>query len=144
MSVNDLPVLNAVLNGAATVFIVAALLAIRAGRKRLHGGLMSVALVISACFLTSYLIYHYQAGHVRFAGEGWTRPVYFTLLMSHVVLAAVNLPMILLTVIPVLRGRFDKHRRIARWTAPVWLYVSVTGVLVYLMCYQWFGPPLTP
>ena len=144
MTVTDLPALNAVLNSCATVLILAGLVAIKLRKLKLHSALMIAALGVSAVFLTSYLIYHYHVGHVRFAGQGAVRTVYFTILFTHLVLAIVNLPMIILTVIPALRQKFDKHRRMAKITAPVWLYVSVTGVIVYLMCYRWYGPPLLP
>jgi putative membrane protein len=144
MTIAELPALNAVLNSCATVLIVAGLTAIKLKKPKVHSAFMFAALGVSAAFLTSYLIYHYHVGHVRFAGEGTVRTVYFTLLISHVFLAVVNLPLIFMTVIPALRQRFDKHRRMAKITAPIWLYVSVTGVIVYLMCYRWFGPPLVP
>jgi putative membrane protein len=144
MTVADLPALNALLNSCATGLIIAGLVAIKLRRPKAHSAFMTGALAVSAAFLTSYLIYHYHVGHVRFAGEGTVRTVYFALLISHVFLAVVNLPLIFLTVIPALRERFDKHRRMAKITAPVWLYVSVTGVIVYLMCYRWYGPPLQP
>jgi uncharacterized membrane protein YozB (DUF420 family) len=142
MTVTELPAVNASLNAAATVFIVLGLIFIKAGRKKAHIVSMATALTISAAFLACYLYYHYHAGHVSFAGEGWIRPVYLVLLVSHIILAVVNLPMIIITVVPALRQKFDKHKRWARWTAPIWLYVSVTGVLVYLMCYVWWGPPI--
>lgn len=142
MTVTDLPAVNASLNAVATVLIVLGLIFIKSGRKTAHIASMIAALIVSAAFLGCYLYYHYHAGHVQFAGTGWIRPVYLTILISHIILAVVNLPMIFLTVIPALRSRFDKHKRWARWTAPVWLYVSVTGVLVYLMCYEWWGPPI--
>ena len=138
MEIADLPALNATLNSIATVLLVAGWIAIKTGRRAAHIAFMGLALLVSAAFLTSYLIYHYHVGSVPFQGKGGIRPVYFTLLISHIFLAVVNLPMIILTVVPALRQRFDKHRRLARWTLPVWLYVSVTGVLVYLMCHQWF------
>ena len=138
MTTTDLPHLNAVLNSVAAVLLVSGWGCIKAGKKSAHIAFMVLALVVSAGFLTSYLIYHYHAGHVAFGGKGWVRPVYFSLLLSHILLAVVNLPMVILTVIPAARQRFDKHKRLARWTLPVWLYVSVTGVLVYLMCYHWF------
>ena len=144
MTVSELPALNAFLNSCATVLIVCGLIAIKQRKPKVHTAFMFAALAVSAVFLTSYLIYHYHVGHVRFAGEGTVRVVYFTILISHLILAIANLPMIILTVIPALRQRFDKHRRLAKITAPVWLYVSVTGVIVYLMCYRWFGPPLMP
>ncbi len=142
MTVTDLPALNAALNSCATALIIAGLIAIKLRRPKLHTGFMVAALAVSAAFLASYLTYHYHVGHVRFAGQGTARTVYFTILISHLILAIVNLPMIIMTVIPALRQRYDKHRRLAKIAAPVWLYVSVTGVIVYLMCYRWYGPPL--
>lgn len=142
MTITDLPALNAVLNSCATVLVMAGLVAIKLRKPKLHTILMVAALAVSAAFLTSYLIYHYHVGHVRFAGEGMVRVVYFTILITHLILAIANLPMIILTVIPALRQRFDRHRKLAKITAPVWLYVSITGVIVYLMCYRWYGPPL--
>lgn len=138
MEVTDLPSLNATLNSMSTVLLVAGWVAIKTGKKQAHIGFMAAALVVSAAFLTSYLIYHYYVGSFPFRGKGWIRPVYFTILITHIFLAVVNLPMIIMTVVPALRRRFDRHKRMARWTLPVWLYVSVTGVLVYLMCYHWF------
>lgn len=143
MTVSELPAINAILNSCATIALLAGLIAVKTGRRRLHAALMVAALVFSATFLASYLYYHYHVGHVRFRGEGGIKTLYFSILFTHLVLAIANLPMIVLTVIPAARQRFDKHRRIARWTLPVWLYVSVTGVIVYLMCYKWFGPPLS-
>lgn len=139
MNVTDLVHVNATLNSIATVFLVAGYVMIRRQRKLAHGVCMSVALTASAAFLTCYLIYHYHVGHVAFESQGPVRTVYFTLLISHIILAVVNLPMIIMTVVPVFRRRFEKHRRIARWTLPIWLYVSVTGVIIYLMLYHWFG-----
>ena len=141
MTVTDLPALNAALNGIATVLLLSGWFAIRSGNKKAHIACMISALLVSAAFLTSYLVYHYSVGSVKFAHGGALRAVYLVILVPHIILAAVNVPMILLTVIPAARQRFDKHRRIARWTLPVWLYVSVTGVLVYLMLYVWFPGP---
>ena len=138
MLIEDLPSLNATLNSVATVLLVAGWICIKKNKVLAHVSLMVMALLVSAAFLTSYLIYHYYAGHVEFQGKGFIRPVYFTMLISHILLAVVNLPLIIMTVVPALRRRFDKHKRIARWTLPSWLYVSVTGVLVYLMCYHWY------
>lgn len=138
MNYTDLPALNALLNSIATILLVAGWICIKTGRRDAHIGFMVSALAVSAAFLTSYLIYHYHVGSVPFQGTGGIRYVYFTILITHIILAIVNLPMIILTVIPAFRKRFDKHQRIARWTLPVWLYVSVTGVIVYLMCYIWF------
>ncbi len=138
MHINDLPALNATLNTIATLLLICGWISIKLKRKATHIAFMVAALLVSAAFLTSYLIYHYKAGHVEFNGTGWSRKVYFPLLISHVILAVLILPMVIMTVIPAFRQRFDKHKRIARWTLPIWLYVSVTGVLVYLMCYIWF------
>ena len=142
MDYTDLPLVNATLNGTATVLLVLGFILIKAGQKKAHGLVMSVALLVSAAFLACYLTYHYHVGHVQFAGQGGVRTFYFTLLITHIILAVVNLPMIIMTVIPAYRERFDKHKRMAKWTLPIWLYVSVTGVIVYLMCYVWYGPPL--
>lgn len=142
MSFEDLAPVNASLNAAATVALLLGLFFIKTGRIRAHIITMVTALAISAVFLTCYLIYHYHVGSVKFAGQGIVRPVYFTLLISHIILAVVNLPLIFLTVVPALQQRFDKHRRWAKITFPSWLYVSVTGVIVYLMCYHWWGPPI--
>ena len=98
---------------------------------------MVSAFVISTLFLVSYLTYHYHAGSKPFPGEGWTRPLYFAILISHVILATVTLPLSIVTLARGIRGRFEKHRSIARWALPIWLYVSVTGVVVYLMLYRW-------
>jgi uncharacterized membrane protein YozB (DUF420 family) len=142
MTVTELPALNAILNSYATVLIIAGLTAIKLKKPKMHSAFMFAALGVSVAFLTSYLIYHYHVGHVGFAGQGTVRTVYFTILITHLILAIVNLPMIILTVVPALRQRFDKHRKLAKFTAPIWLYVSITGVIVYLMCYRWYGPPL--
>jgi len=142
MTVNDLPFINSCLNATATVLLLLGYFFIKAGNKKAHGVTMGLALLVSAVFLACYLYYHYHVGHVKFAGVGGIRTFYYGLLISHIILAVVNLPMIIMTVVPVLQHRFDTHKRIARWTLPVWLYVSVTGVIVYLMCYVWFGPPI--
>lgn len=139
MQISDLPTLNATLNTVATVLLICGWTCIKFKRTAAHIAFMVLALLVSTAFLTSYLIYHYKAGHVGFNGTGWSRKVYFPLLISHVVLAIINLPMVIMTIIPAMRQRFDKHKRIARWTLPIWLYVSVTGVVVYLMCYIWFA-----
>lgn len=141
MTVQDLPPINAALNSLSTVFIILGWWFIRNDRKPQHIAMMISALVTSAAFLTCYLIYHFNVTAVtKFTAQGWIRPVYFTLLITHVILAIAVLPMIIMTVVPAIQQRFDKHRRIARWTMPVWLYVSVTGVLVYLFLYKWFPP----
>jgi uncharacterized membrane protein YozB (DUF420 family) len=104
-----------------------------------HRAVMITALISSSLFLTSYLYYHYHVGSVHFQGQGWSRPVYFAILISHTTLAVVIVPMIIITLSRALRQRFDRHRAIARWTFPLWMYVSVTGVIVYFMLYQWFA-----
>ncbi len=141
MSPSDLPLLNACLNGLTTCLLVAGFVLIKQGKREAHRNVMVAALVTSALFLTSYLIYHlgFQL-QTKFQAEGWIRSVYFLVLGSHVILAIVNLPMILATVFLAARGRFETHRRLARWTWPIWMYVSVTGVVVYLMLYVWFPP----
>ena len=136
MQIEDLPALNAALNGLASVFLVTAYLLIRCGRRELHKKFMLAALVTSALFLGSYVTYHYHAGSRPFPGQGVIRVVYFAILIPHVLLAATILPLALITTTRGLRSQFDRHVRIARWTLPLWLYVSVTGVVIYLMLYQ--------
>jgi uncharacterized membrane protein YozB (DUF420 family) len=138
MNIADLPALNATLNAAATVLLLSGWASIKMNKKSAHICFMILALLVSAAFLTFYLIYHFNAGHVPFHGTGFIKIFYLVMLFTHVVLAIANLPLIILTVIPAVQHRFDKHKRLARWTFPVWLYVSVTGVLVYLFCYVWF------
>ena len=128
---------DAGLNGLATVLIVTGLLAIKRGAILLHKRLMLTAAVVSALFLCSYVTYHLKVGRVEFAGQGFIRPVYFALLISHVVLAAVQVPLILRTIWLGLQDRRAQHRKWAKVTAPIWLYVSVTGVVVYLLLYHW-------
>jgi len=137
ISIDDLPTLNAALNGTSAVLLSLGYLFIRRKKVDLHKACMVSAFVTSTLFLVSYLFYHYHAGSKPFPGEGWTRPVYFAILISHVMLATTTLPLAIVTLARGLRGRFEKHRRIARWALPIWLYVSVTGVVVYLMLYHW-------
>jgi putative membrane protein len=132
--------LNATLNGTSAVLLAAGYSAIRSGKRETHKKLMISAFGVSCAFLVSYLIYHYRVGHVAFQGHGWIRPVYFTILISHTILAVVIVPLILITLRRAWLERFDRHRIIARWTLPLWLYVSVTGVIVYLMVYQLYLP----
>jgi len=134
----DLPTLNATLNALSAVFITAGYVLIRRGHRTLHKRCMLAALTTSAAFLVSYVIYHANVGSRPFPGVGVVRAIYFIILITHVILAAVILPLVLTTTIRGLRGEFDRHVRIARWTLPIWLYVSVTGVLVYLMLYQMY------
>jgi putative membrane protein len=136
MHVSDLPALNATLNGAAAVFLTAGYVCIRRRLVRLHRIAMLAAFAASALFLLSYVVYHAGAGSKPFPGIGPVRAVYFFILITHVVLAAVVLPLAIVTLARALRGSFDRHRRLARWTWPLWMYVSVTGVIIYLMLYR--------
>ena len=132
--------LNAILNGTSAVLLVCGYAAIRAGKMAVHKRFMISAFWVSTAFLISYLIYHYRVGHVAFQGQGWARPFYFVLLTSHTILAIVIVPMVLVTLRRAWMEKFDKHRLIARWTLPLWIYVSVTGVIVYWMLYQSYPP----
>ena len=136
MSVTDLPAVNATLNSISTVLLITGWVFIHRGERQKHKACMIAALITSGLFLTSYVIYHAQVGSVPFRGTGWIRTVYFSVLIPHVILAAAVVPPILITVSRGLSAKYDKHRRIAKWTLPIWLYVSVTGVIVYLMLYQ--------
>jgi uncharacterized membrane protein YozB (DUF420 family) len=140
MNVNDLPAVNATLNSLSTLLILAGWFMIRIERKLAHAACMIGAIITSAAFLACYLVYHFlKAGHVtHFTHPGWPKALYFFILGTHTPLAIVALPLIILTVIPAIRQRFEAHKQMARWTLPVWLYVSVTGVLVYFMLYVWF------
>lgn len=132
------PVIDATLNGTSAVLLVIGRGFIKRGRMAAHRAVMIAALTSSSLFLIFYLYYHWHVGDVHFHGHGWTRPVYFSILISHTILAAAIVPMVLITLSRALRERFDRHRAIARWTYPVWLYVSITGVIVYVMLYQLF------
>ena len=139
MSLSQLPAVNAILNAICSVLLVMALMFIKRGNRLAHSRCMIAALITSAIFLTSYLTYHFTVKAVtKFVEPQWFRPIYLTLLISHLILAIAILPLIGITLTRALRERFDKHRQIARWTWPLWMYVSVTGVIVYLMLYQWF------
>ncbi len=140
MQISDLPVMNATLNTVSTVFISAGWYLIRRGQWRWHMACMITALISSTLFLVGYVTYHANVGEKSSGYHGLIAWFYFPMLISHVLLAFVTLPLVIMTLIPVFRRRWDKHRRIAKWTMPIWLYVSVTGVLVYLMLYQWFPP----
>lgn len=142
MTVHDLPLVNATLNGVSTVFICAGLALIKSERKVAHTAAMTAALISSTAFLACYLTYHFlKAGHVtRFTHPGWPKALYFFILGTHTPLAVAVLPFIFMAVLRALQARYDSHRRWAKWAAPIWLYVSVTGVLVYLMLYVWFPP----
>jgi uncharacterized membrane protein YozB (DUF420 family) len=136
VTVTDLPALNATLNATSAVLISIGWFLIKRGRRAAHKNVMIAACITSTLFLTSYLIYHAQVGSVRFTRTGAIRTVYLSILLTHTVLAAVIVPLVLVTLSRALRGNFDRHRRIARWTMPIWLYVSVTGVVVYVMLYR--------
>ena len=132
---------NATLNGTSAILLAAGYSAIRSGKIALHKKLMVSAFFVSCAFLVSYVIYHIRIHQViHFQGQGWIRPVYFTLLTSHTILSIVIVPMIIVTLRRAWLQRFDKHRVIARWTLPLWFYVSVTGVIVYFMVYQIYAP----
>lgn len=138
IGIRDLPLVNACLNGATTLFLLAGYRFVRRGKIPQHKTCMGIALGLSAAFLASYLTYHFNVGSIRFTAEGAVRTVYFAILVTHTLLAVAVVPLALVTVWRALRGRFVSHMRIARWTLPIWLYVAVTGVIVYLMLYQWY------
>jgi len=133
LDVSALPAFHATLNGTVAVLLVVGYRFIRRGTIEAHRACMVAAFALSSIFLISYVIYHSQAPATAFGGEGWIRPVYFFILISHVVLAPIVLPLALYSVVRAFREEFGKHRRVARWTFPVWLYVAVTGVAVFLM-----------
>jgi uncharacterized membrane protein YozB (DUF420 family) len=134
------PALNATLNGTSAVLLAAGYVAIRSGKVSVHKNFMISAFLVSCVFLVSYVIYHVRIHEViHFQGQGWIRPVYFTLLTSHTILAIVIVPLVLITLRRAWLQRFDKHQIIARWTLPLWFYVSVTGVIVYLLVYKFYA-----
>lgn len=132
----SLPTINACFNTLCTVFLVTGYVMIRQKRIPAHRACMLSALACSILFLAGYLTYHFQVGTTVYKGEGILRPIYFTILVTHTILAIVIVPMVLVTLIRALRERFDRHKAIARWTLPIWMYVSVTGVVVYIMLYR--------
>jgi uncharacterized membrane protein YozB (DUF420 family) len=132
------PVLNACLNGTSAVLLVTGHRMIKRGNMAAHRTLMMIAMITSCLFLISYVYYHSHVGSVPFQGRGWSRPVYFSILTSHTILAVTIVPLVLITLNRALRQRFDRHRAIARWTYPLWLYVSLTGVVIYFMLYRIF------
>ena len=136
MTVHDLPAVNATLNALSGVLLLIGYALIRTRRIELHRRCMLAAFATSAVFLVCYIVYHAQVGSVRFTRQGFVRPVYFTILVTHVILAAAVVPLAVVTLSRGLQARFPQHVRIARWTFPIWLYVSVTGVLVYVLLYQ--------
>ena len=133
--------LNATLNASSAVLLSTGYLMIRRGRVLAHKSCMGLAFLSSTAFLVSYLLYHARVGSVAFRGQGWIRPVYFTLLASHTILAAAIVPLAVITLSRALREQFDRHKRIARWTLPLWLYVSVTGVVIYFLLYHLYAAP---
>ena len=139
MTLQDLPALNATLNSLAAGLLVAAYVCIRRKLIRAHGWLMVSAVATSAAFLVSYLTYHFNVPGVTRFPDHWFRPIYLGILLTHTVLAAVILPLVIVTVVFAIRGKFERHRKVARWTWPLWMYVSVTGVLIYLLLYQGFA-----
>ena len=141
--ISYLPHVNAFLNATSAVFLIAGYRFIRAMRIDAHRKCQVTAFLTSTLFLISYLTYHYYHGESRFLGQGIVRPFYFTILITHVILAVVIVPLILITLYRASRGDYIRHKRIARWTLPLWLYVSVTGVIVYLMLYQLYPTPAT-
>lgn len=139
-SYHALAPLNSILNSVAAVLLIAGFVFIRMRWIRAHRACMLGAFTVSAAFFISYVIYHYHVGDVRFQGDGAIRPVYFTILISHIMLAVAIVPLALITLWRALRGNFARHRKIARWTWPIWMYVSITGVVVYVLCYLVYPP----
>ncbi len=142
MTVGSLPAVNAALNGTCTVLLLLGFFFIKRRKITPHRLCMIAAFCCSAVFLSLYLYFHAHAGVIRFSGQGWIRPVYFTILISHTTLAVVIVPLVLLTLSRALRERFDRHKAVARWTLPLWLYVSITGVIVYWLLYVAYTPIL--
>jgi len=142
VSLASLPAVNAGLNGACTIFLLLGFAFIKQRKIQAHRVCMITAFFCSAIFLILYLYFHFHAGIIRFGGQGWIRPVYFAILVTHTTLAIVIVPLVLITLSRALRERFDRHRAIARWTLPLWLYVSVTGVVVYWLLYIAYTPIL--
>lgn len=136
ISLTDLPAVNATLNAMSFILLTIGYYFIKNSNEKAHKTLMLSALSVSILFLVSYLTYHFNVGSVRYTKQGWVRPVYFTILSTHTILAIILVPMVTVTLIRALKERFDRHRRIAKWTLPVWMYVSITGVVVYMMLYQ--------
>jgi putative membrane protein len=138
VTLSDLPALNATLNSLSATFLLVGYVLIRQKRQTAHRNCMIGALVCSTLFLTFYLIYHYNAGRTVFKDPAWFRPIYLVLLLTHTVLAVVIVPMVIMTLSRALKRNYELHKRISRWTWPLWMYVSVTGVLIYLLLYQIF------
>jgi uncharacterized membrane protein YozB (DUF420 family) len=141
LSLTDLPAVNAVLNATSAVLLSTGYHFIRRRQVTAHKRCMVAAFGTSTLFLISYLIYHYQVGSIPFQGQGWVRPLYFTILISHTILAVTIVPLALITLYRAWKTQFVQHARVARWTLPIWLYVSITGVIIYVMLYQLFPHP---
>jgi len=141
MTINDLPAINASLNAVSTIFISAGWFWIRRDIWQRHVQCMLIALIASSGFLVGYIVYHLHAGEKSSGYTGLIAWIYFPILITHILLAFVTLPLVIVTLVPVFQRRWDRHRRLGRWTMPIWLYVSITGVLVYFMLYHWFPPP---
>ena len=131
--------MHAIINGTTAILLASAYIAIRSGRRKTHISLMCTSFVLSCLFLISYVTYHSQAPQSHFGGEGWVRPTYFFILITHISLAPIVVPFVLFTLARAVRGEFVKHRRLARWTLPIWMYVSVTGVLVYVLMAPYYA-----
>jgi putative membrane protein len=142
MTVYDLPAVNASLNTVATILLASGYIAIKKDKKELHKALMISALVVSAIFLGCYLVYHAHVGSKPFPDLGIIKTIYLIILVPHIILAAVMVPMILKTFWHAFRSEWEPHKKIARWTFPIWMYVSVTGVIIYLMLYVWYAPKI--
>lgn len=142
VSLSFLPALNACLNGTSAILLTAGYICVRRGKILAHKTCMLSAVACSAAFLASYLYFHFHAGIVRFTGQGAIRPMYFTILTTHTILAVVIVPLVLITLTFALRAQFRRHKKIARWTLPLWLYVSLTGVLVYWLLFVLYAPAL--
>jgi len=139
MTITDLPAVNASLNALSSVFLTLGYIFIKRGQKDAHRNCMVAAFVTSTVFLACYLTYHFTVTAVtKFQGQGIVRPIYFVILITHIILAVIIVPLILVTLSRALKQRFELHKKVARWTWPLWMYVSVTGVIVYMMLYQWF------
>ena len=142
MTIHDLPAVNASLNALSTIFLTLGFIFIKREQRVAHRNCMVAAFTTSTIFLACYLTYHFAVTAVtKFQGQGWVRPLYFIILITHIILAVVIVPLILMTLSRAVKQRFELHKKIARWTWPLWMYVSVTGVIVYLMLYQWFPAP---
>lgn len=139
MTIQDLPTLNATLNSVATVFLLVGYISIKQGKKEVHKRLMYGALLVSTAFLISYLIYHYHVPSKKFPDLGWIKTIYLLILVPHIILAAAMVPMIIKTFWHAYKEEWDKHKKMAKVTFPIWMFVSVTGVVVYFMLYQWFA-----